>query len=70
MNKKKYLKPLVKQVEFNAEAGFATSGMGFVKTNASSDFVSDFSIEPLDDDGKYNGKYNDRFNETNIDALW
>lgn len=68
MNKKKYMVPQIKMVAFRTERGFATSGDGFTKADA--DFVSIFSSNPLDEEGKYNGKYNDRFGESSIDNLW
>ena len=70
MDKKKYMVPQIKMVAFRTERAFATSGDGFTKAAADADFVSIFSNDPVDEEGKYNGKYNDKFEETNIDELW
>lgn len=66
MNKQEYQAPQIKMVAFRTERGFDTSGNGFVKAADETDFMSIFSSDPVDEDGKYNGKYNDRFNETSI----
>ena len=64
--KEKYNAPAIRMVRFRTERGFAASVPGFSKAASDADFISLYSGQAEE----FNGKYNEQFDEDDINSLW